>query len=62
MRKPKTRVMTLELSCKRKGTPTHGIKVQWNELEENALKIYLKLYDGVQALLKDTDAWKGIEL
>lgn len=62
MRKPKTRVMTLDLSCKRKGAPTHGIKVQWNEPEEKALETYRKLYDGLQALLKDTDAWKRIDL
>lgn len=45
-------MMKLEISCKRKGVPAHGFKIEWKEPEETALKVWQHFYDSIRPLLK----------
>lgn len=50
--KPKIRLMTVQLSCKRKGAATEGVKVEWKEPEEKALTTYRDFHKQIDAMLK----------
>lgn len=52
MTKSKVRRMKLEISCKRKGVLPHGMKIEWDEPEENAIETFNHFCECVLPMLK----------
>lgn len=50
--KTKTRMMKIDLSCKRKGAATEGFRVEWKEPEEKAKETYAHFHQCLTAMLK----------